>query len=228
MDWELRLINLFEHVCKYYQMYQQENCLRISNNAVPRFSDEEVLCVYLYGLMEKRRTIQDSYDYICNHLKSWFPGLPSYGGVVQRLNRLAYVFPVMLDKLRDDFPQTLVMPDIRLLDSMPIVLAKGSRSQQAKVASELANKGYCSSQKMHYYGVKLHILGLKRWQRLPVIDYVGLTPASDHDLEVFRQIAPYLYGGQLFADKAYCDAFLHQTLQKEQHLKLNTPIKKQK
>jgi hypothetical protein len=54
------------------------------------------------------------------------------------------------------------LKSIRLIDSMPIVMAIDTRSSKAKVASDIANKGYCGSKNGYYYGVKVHILGFKR------------------------------------------------------------------
>jgi hypothetical protein len=74
----------------------------------------------------------------------------------------------------------------------------------------------------------VHILGLRRPGTLPLPDYIGLTPASDHDLVAFRQIVPQLQGGELYLDKAYADELLKQTTQTEQDLMMLTPIKKAK
>jgi hypothetical protein len=52
------------------------------------------------------------------------------------------------------------MKNIRLIDSMPIILAIDKRSSKASVTPEFANKGYCSC-KGYYYGVKVHILGFR-------------------------------------------------------------------
>ena len=46
----------------------------------------------------------------------------------------------------------------KLIDSMPIVLAAARRCSGAKVAPEIADKGYCGSKNMYYYGVKLHVV----------------------------------------------------------------------
>ena len=95
-------------------------------------------------------------------LHEWFPGLPSYGGFVQRLNPLADGFVPLLEALQAECPQTEVRHPVRLLDSMPIRLAHAKRSRRACVAAELANKGYCASKGEYDYGVKVPILGSHR------------------------------------------------------------------
>lgn len=59
--------------------------------------------------------------------------------------------------LQHDLPQLVGTEPIRLIDSLPILLAKAQRSRRAKVAPDLANKGYNATKKMSYSGVKLHI-----------------------------------------------------------------------
>jgi hypothetical protein len=228
VDWQLRLITLFDDICNHYQSHLWVHCQRFSPYVDLTFSDEEVLCIYLWGVMDKRREVSDIYAYTDRHLRAWFPQLPSYGGYVQRLNRLAGVFVPLLEALQQRFPEGEMLQPIRLLDSLPIRLAHAKRSTQACVASQLANKGYCASKGEYYYGVKVHLLGLRRPGTLPVPDYIGLTSASDHDLPVFRQIAPQLSGGQLYVDKAYADELLQQSAQTDQALSILTPAKKAK
>lgn len=43
---------------------------------------------------------------------------------------------------------------------MPIVMSKGARSSNAKVALEIASLGYCATKKMFYHELKLHNLNV--------------------------------------------------------------------
>lgn len=229
MDWQLQLVTLYEFICKQYREHLWVYCQRFSPYAEVTFSDEEVICIYLWGVMNKRLEITSIYDDADRHLREWYPKLPCYGGYVQRLNRVAGVFVPLLKRLCENFPQLEgVLPQIRLMDALPIRIAHAKRSSGARVAAELANKGYCASKGEYYYGVKLHVLGLRRPGTLPVPTYLGLTPASDHDLTAFRQIASQIQGGEVYVDKAYADELLKQTCQTEQDLMLLTPIKKAK
>ena len=228
MDWEYRLIRLYVQICHYYRRDLWGYCQRMSNHSDLSFSDEEVICIYLYGIIEKRRTIKDIYDFTHDHLSAFFPNLPSYEGYGQRLNQISDVFIPLVSLLQKELPSLGVLPHIGLMDSMPISLAKAKRSASAKVAPELANKGYCASKGLYYYGVKVHLLGLRRPGTLPVPEYMGVTPASDHDLTTFRQIQPYLYNRELFLDKAYADELLKEQAKTQQNLILWTPVKKKK
>jgi len=230
MDWQYRLIGIYLFVCHHYQQDLWSIVERMSNNLEPDFTDEEVITIYLFGVIQKRFTITEIYDYTHDHLGDWFPNLPGYGAYVQRLNKLSEIFPYLLDKIL--FQALAISPypllDVHLLDSMPIIMAKEKRSSTAKVANHFANKGFCASKNTWYYGVKVHLLGLKRHKKLPLPDYIGVTPASEHDLTAFKKIAPYLEGTEVFADKAYCDDLFKELMKLEQGTLLHTPFKKEK
>lgn len=228
MHWQDLLISVYVSICQYYKTHLWMYGHRLSNNANPDFTDEEVLTLYVFGIIQKRTDIRDIYTYTQDHLKAWFPTLPSYAGYVQRVNRLHAAFPALVEQILDDFPPQGVLSQVGVIDSMPIVLANGRRSGSAQVASEFANKGYCSSKDMWYYGVKLHILGLKREGRMPKPDYIGLTPGAENDLTALRPILPQLHDFELYGDKIYADQALVETLEKEQNLRLYTPVKKKK
>jgi hypothetical protein len=86
------------------------------------------------------------------------------------------------------------------------MLAKGSRSNTARVAGEVADKGCCASKSSYYYGVKLHAIALRRTAKLPLPALLHLSRASQHDLTALRELNPNLGDCVLFGDKAYADA----------------------
>jgi hypothetical protein len=228
MDWQTLLITVFVYIGEQYKTQLWPFCQRMSNNSSPQFTDEELLTIFLYGVMKKRFELKDIYNYADNHLREWFPNLPSYVAFVQRLNRFESLFPMLIELILNDFSGSDLIRQIRLIDSMPIILANAKRSSKAKVANQLANKGYCASKGIYYYGVKIHILGLKRAGTLPLPEYIGLTSASDHDLIAFGHIAHLLREGEVYADKAYIDEIMKQLLEQEQQVEIHTPIKKKK
>ncbi len=228
MDWSLRLISLYVYICNHYNKHLGYFSPRQSNNWNPNFTDAEVICIFLFGVIEKRREVSEIYKFTHDHLADWFPNLPTYEGYIQRLNRLSEVFVSLLAHIQEDFPKNSIMPDVWLMDSMPIVIASAKRSHNAKVAKGFANKGYCSSKGTYYYGIKLHVLGLKRLFTLPMPSFIGITPASNHDLDAFRHIAPVLKNGKLFVDKAYQDQLLKNSIKTEQDVDLMACVKKAK
>ena len=63
MAWQDTLIRLYLYICHHYQGHLWVLAQRLSNNDQPQFTDEEVLTIYLFGIVRKHRTIQDIYDY---------------------------------------------------------------------------------------------------------------------------------------------------------------------
>lgn len=135
----------FLYVSKQYKTDLWPFCQRMSNNSNPKFTDEELLTIFMYGIMQRRFELKDIYNYTCNHLREWFPHLPSYVAFVQRLNRFESLFPMLIELILKDFSESDIAQQIRLIDTMPIILANAKRSSSAKVANQFANKGYCSS-----------------------------------------------------------------------------------
>jgi len=226
MDWQIRLITVFLFINKVFESKLQACCQRMSNNSSPKLTDEEVIVIFLWGIMQNRTTVKDIYSYTNNHLKEWFPDLPSYEAYIMRLNRLENVFAPLIEEIQGHFSNNY-LKNIRLIDSMPIILAKEKRSSLAKVAPEIANKGYCASKGYYYYGVKIHVLGFKRSGTLPLPEYIGLTSASNHDLSVFKQLTSYIQDSEIYADKAYIDS-LEQEILHKQNAQICTPVKKKK
>lgn len=229
MDWQDTLISLYLYLAKQHQNHLAPYAERFSNNhREPSFTDIELLTIYLFGLIRGHTTVKAIYHYTSDHLASWFPELISYGGFVQRLNRLCDLFPVLIKEVLSAYPQHALSKNVRLLDSMPIIMANEQRSKQACVAPDLAQKGYCASKRMYYYGVKLHVVGLRREGTMPLPEYIGVTPASEHDLVAFRRIAPQIRDSELYGDKAFIDTELAGELAADQNVCMWTPVKKQK
>lgn len=202
---------------------------RWSNNTTePLFTDQEVITSYLFGHLQERFKIKAIHSYIAQHWHAWFPQLPSYQAFNHRLNLLEAVWPVLLSELmtRLELPAAALETD-QLLDSLPIMLAVRGRSTNACVARDQADKGYCESKKLWYHGVKLHLLGAKQYQQLPVPLSLCLTAASRHDLPVLKEAVLVPLPGTLFGDKAYRDQATKQALA-AQGTALCTPDKKEK
>jgi hypothetical protein len=216
------------YISKQYEQHCWVYGQRMSNNARPSFTDVEVLTIYLWGILQDHRELKKIYAYTRNHLREWFPLMPCYKNYVTRLNQLSEVFCPLLTQIQKDFLHNSgPLEMIRLMDSMPIMMAKAQRSNKAKVAAELASKGYHATKDTYYYGVKLHILGIKRPGALPIPDYLAMTKASCADINVLKNIAPDIHQTPLYADKAYIDAELAKNLA-QQGAPLHTPIKKKK
>nr|WP_156830455.1 hypothetical protein [Methylobacter marinus] len=68
MNWQDRLITIYLYVCKHYQdklwIYSQ----RMSHYADLSFSDEKVITLYLFGVLDKHRANKNIYGSADRHL----------------------------------------------------------------------------------------------------------------------------------------------------------------
>ena len=203
---ELQLIQLYLWVCLVYDKHPMLKYQRLSNNWQPIFTDQELITIYLFGHFQGHFSQKRIYGYISQHFKDWFPDLPSYQAFNRRLNALAEPLKILVFELMAKMVQEneFFAEQDCVIDSMPIMLAVRSRSYTAKVATDQANQGYCSSKDIYYHGAKMHILARKQNRSLPLPEILTLTKASEHDLPLLQTMVG-ASGGNLFADKAYQD-----------------------
>lgn len=221
---DVKLIALYFYVSERYEEELKYCCQRFSNNDEPLFSDAEVLTIYLYCLeQEQRQQVKQIYSYCRDHLLSWFPRLPSYQAFNHRINRLSEV----LRRLSEDLLEQASPPDREqqpsLVDSLPIMTYRGAGHGQ--VAPEIATKGYCSTKRQYYYGVKLHALGFHRKGTLPLLEGVVLSSADENDLTIFKEHFSDLDHRTFLGDKIYYNEPWFAWLRKEQHCFMHTPVK---
>lgn len=226
MDWQDKLITSYLFICNEYKKHLWAYCERMTNHADMRFSDEEVITIFIHGVIDGRSTLKKIYDDALRHLKQWFPKLPSYTAFIQRINKIADVFVPLIEALQSYLPKDIYSEAHQIIDSMPIVIVKQGRLFSAKTANEIAtSNGYCTTKKMYYYGVKMHIVGAYKKGSIPVPMYIGLTNAGVGDRKVYEQILPNLHGN-IFADKAYQKQ--NKPVLSGENALLHTPVKKQK
>jgi hypothetical protein len=201
---EQQLIELFLLACRAYDNQPDLKYQRLSNFR-PRCTDEELLTMYLFGHLQGFQQQRRIYQYLRQHWQAWFPALPSYQAFNRRLNELVPAFEQLISSALATSVAQLAPSADRLIDSMPVMLAKGSRSSRARVAAEVADLGFCASKSSYYYGVKLHAIALQRVEKLPLPALWHLSRASQHDLATLRELNPDLGASVLFGDKAYAD-----------------------
>ena len=232
------LITIYFHICRCYDTDLIVHCQRQSNNFQPDFTDQEVITIFLYCLIvEKKREIKDIYNFADNYLRHWFPDMvESYEGFLTRLNNLHSVFPPLCWLLIEAKMEVIHPEKLKhyqgliasVVDSMPIIMAKGPRSFGAKVAPEYCNKGYCATKKLHYYGLKLHVMGFSIFDKLPLPEYIGTSPASHNDLTVFKPFWEATHDRAIFADKIYANKAFEEWLLENNNVQILTPVKKKK
>lgn len=180
--------------------------IRKSPNALPIFTDEEVMTIYIFGILCGHRNIKQIHQFVYRHLRNWFPYLPKYGTFNHRLNFIMTEFVQFCDRFIQNFDtKTHHKENLIVLDSMPIMLAKGSRARKAKVAKDTANFGYCASKKLFYWGVKFHLFADYVDNALPNPRLLNITGAKEHDLTAIKNLFTEFKNCKIIGDKAYCD-----------------------
>jgi len=225
-DKELKLISIYLHVCQQYDSELKYVCQRYSNNAKPKFTDQEIMTIYLFTVDQQRYfSIREIHTFAREYLHSWFPGLPSYQQFNERINALCDAFRHASATLLERFLPRDCDVEVSLVDSLPIVTCKG-RNRHGKVARELADKGYCSTKNMYYYGMKLHALAYRRKGCIPFPEQLLCSSASVNDLEAFKQAwGDTLENRTVFGDKSYQDQPYFELRRESNLLTVLTPIK---
>lgn len=226
MTKEDKLIHLYLWVCQTYDKYPALQMQRFSNQTHARFTDQELVTLYLWGHFQKHTQLRAIYDYAADHWRAWFPQLPSYQVFSHRLNNFCDLWKTLLHELWPLGPEATRLPADAVLDSLPIMLAVRGRSRRAKVAREYADQGYCATKQMYYHGVKLHLRGSRQPGTLPRPQELLITEASRHDLPAMQHGFTVTEPGVWFGDKAYQDAATTQQLAAH-GVTLCTPDKKQ-
>jgi len=67
MDWEFKLISLFLFISKHYDKELCVCCERLSNNNTPKISDDEIICIYIWGIMRGSSKVKNKHrlNYSC-------------------------------------------------------------------------------------------------------------------------------------------------------------------
>lgn len=223
-DKECKLIEIYFYVSEKYESDLKFLCERFSNNNEPKFSDVEIIAVYLYVVHhEQQFKIKHIHRFASEYLKSWFPDLPSYQSFNNRLNRLNSTFAKLAEVILSENQPDNCLLDQSLLDSMPIITCSGKR--KGKVAQEIVDKGYNSTKGFYYHGLKLHALGFRRIGKLPHPEQILFTPASVNDLALYKDAWSNISNRVFYGDKIYNDNAFFMDMKNDFNSEMLTPVK---
>ena len=221
------LIEIYLFVCQTYDTSSTTCYQRLSNNAKPRCTDQELVTIWFFahlaGCFEKKKM----HRLMLKYWRAWFPHLPSYQTFVLRLNRLEPTFQTFGAVLSGALAAQHTPEFDHLVDSLPVMLAQHGHSYGARVGRELADIGFCAAKKTRFHGVRLHCIAQRRAGSLPLPAQVWLCAASHHDSKAFIQQQPELPSTELFGDLAYPTPQIILRL-KAQQTRLIAPQKKPK
>ena len=135
-----KLIELYCAICHHSEDSRiAEKMQHGSNNKSAQFTDVELMTAYLWGAQQGLLTRKSIYNFIRTYHLGEFQKLPSYQAFCRRLNRLAAAFAALAEVL---FEQKLASSEPThgyVLDSCPVMVSVGSRSNTAKTARDLCN-----------------------------------------------------------------------------------------
>jgi len=116
--------------------------------------------------------------------------------------------------------------DYFIVDSMPLEVTKLSRSSRSKICREnfdtAPNKGYCASQKIQYYGYKIHAVCSIEG----VFKSFDLSKASVHDIHYLKDIKNQFNNCVILGDKGYLSTDYQLDLFTSKNIKLEVPMRK--
>jgi hypothetical protein len=212
---ENQLIELYLFACHVYDTRATTCFQRLSNNVQPDFTDQELVAIYLFGhwqgLFEKKAI----HRLVDKYWRHYFPNLPAYQTFVARLNLLEQTFQTIGGYLNEMLAESGTPEIDHIIDSMPVMLARGGHAYAARVARDVSNVGYCASKRTYFHGVRLHTIAHRRCGVMPLPMQVWLREGSCHDLQSVREQAIRLPGSALIGDKAFPDSTFQQMLEEQ-------------
>ena len=221
---ENQLIHLYLFVCQMYDTDSATCFQRLSNNSQPRCTDQELVTIWLFAHVQGCFEKKQMHQFIANYWAAWFPALPAYQTFVARLNQLEPTFQTLGRNLSEALAAAQAPELDRLVDSVPVMLARHGHSYTARVARDLADVGYCAAKKTRFHGVRLHVVAQRRTGRLPLPEQIWLCAASHHDSKAFIGQTPAVADTELFGDLAYPTPAIREHLD-GQGTRLVTPVK---
>lgn len=132
---ETKLIELYLLICTCYDNQPLLNQQRLSNFK-PLFTDQELLTRYLFGHLQGLTSQRRISTYFAAHWRAWFPALLTYQAFNRRLQLLPPAFELLIeDHLQAAAKRQDLAAADRLIDSLPVMLAQGSRANRARVGA---------------------------------------------------------------------------------------------
>lgn len=155
------------------------------------------MTIYLFGIIQQRFTMRNSYDYIQQHWADRSSGPVNHSsnflsGVSKQINQIGWHFWLIVDSLTVALPDWPILANVRLSGSLPIIRSK--RPYPARVASQIADKGYVPTKQLYYHGFRPHLVGIDRLRATPLLlpERTQFSRTSTRDLTALRQYAAYL------------------------------------
>ncbi|MEW7368899.1 IS982 family transposase, partial [Elizabethkingia anophelis] len=205
----------YERILEVLREISNENLLSYQRR-IPKLKDLELISL---ALTAEFMGI-DSENHLFRHIPETIRQKIDRSVYNRRKRRLANKIDEIRIKLARSFNE---LENIFIIDSMPVEVCKLSRSGTSKICKDAEycypNRGFCASQKMHFYGYKLHAVCSVNG----VFQSVDLSPASVHDIHYLKDIREQLSDCTLLGDKGYLSSEMQIDLFNYAHIELETP-----
>ena len=205
----------YERILEVLRKISGENLLSYQRR-VPKLKDLELISL---ALTAEFMGI-DSESHLFRHIPVTIRQKIDRSVYNRRKRRLANKIDEIRIKLSRSFNE---FENIFIIDSMPVEVCKLSRSGTSKICKDAEycypNRGFCASQKMHFYGYKLHAVCSVNG----VFQSLDLSPASVHDIHYLKDIREQLSDCTLLGDKGYLSSEIQIDLFNYAHIELETP-----
>jgi Transposase DDE domain len=184
-----------------------------------QMTDAEVMTTALTAALFFRGNHESARAMLKQH--GYMPHMLGKSRFSRRLHHLKETF-VLLFNLLGQLWKTLDTGAIYVIDSLPIAVCDNIRIRRAKIYTEEKCRGYTSSKKRYFYGLKIHLMVTKDGQ--PVECF--LTHGGLGDVDALKYYTYALPDGSIiYADRAYNDYEIEDLLKDVDHIQL-VPMRK--
>jgi hypothetical protein len=182
-------------------------------------TDAEVMTTALTAALFFRGNHESARAMLKQH--GYMPHMLGKSRFSRRLHHLKETF-VLLFNLLGQIWKTLNTDAIYVIDSLPIAVCDNIRIRRAKIYTEEKFRGYTSSKKRYFYGLKIHLMVTQDGQ--PVECF--LTHGGLGDVDALKYYTYALPDGSIiYADRAYNDYEIEDLLKDVDHIQL-VPMRK--
>ena len=183
--------------------------LHIHNDVQCRMTCAEVMTVGIVAALFYSGNVQLSRRFLS--LCGYIPKMLSHSRLHRRLLSIPNdIWEAVFIILKNLLNQILPTKEFAI-DSCPLLACQPCRSWRCKLYQGKQYLGYCASKKLHYYGLKLHLIVSEHG----VLIEFFLTPASCADISGLKQMQIDLpEDSVLFGDRAY-NSFSYESELKE-------------
>lgn len=148
---------------------------------------------------------------------SYVPQMLSHGKLNRRMLNIDQELWSLLFQLISEALTMTKQVSTFAVDSFPVPACHPARSRRCKLFHGRSFLGYCASKKLHYFGLKAHVVVSAEGQLVELF----FTPASNADIKALELAHLHLpEGSVVFADRAYTSYTLEDELAEMANLHL--------